>query len=274
VIHSQHHESQQPPPPPRPPAGQDGPRAQSWTPLPPPPQQWHRSEESMRSWLQAKVEEEKTKQEEEKTRQESLRLEQRRVESELLQYSLRGGIPPPMIPLLFAGKTTGGALPQAAVDLAQQFLLLSPTQQLQHSSAQRQHSPDSHQRDGDTRDPSPEATAKLAPLPGTGGYSPYPASPTRLRGQTMSVVAGRTNMSNVGVNMSQSGQSGAAGVSPYGCQAHMHSQSPTRESSPGLSFHHWQPPATQSGYGRSNRPGNHSGAFKPERKGDLLWINN
>ncbi|KAK9443879.1 hypothetical protein VB005_02404 [Metarhizium brunneum] len=153
VTHSQHHESQQPPPPPRPPAGQDGPK-------------WHRSEESMRSWLQAKAEEEKTKQEEQKTRQESLRLEQRRVESELLQYSLRGGIPPPMIPLLFAGKTTGWALPQAAVDLAHQFLLLSPTQQLQHSSAQRQHSPDSHQREGDTQNPSPEDTAKLAPLPG------------------------------------------------------------------------------------------------------------
>jgi hypothetical protein len=265
----QHHGHQQPPPPP-PPAGQGGPQAQSWTSLPPPPQQWHGSEESMRNWLQARAEEEKTKQEEEKTRQESLRLEQRRVEMDMLRDSLRGGIPPPMIPLVFAGMAAGGTLPQAAVDWAQQFLQPSQSQQLQLLPAQRQLSPDPHQREGVPQGPYPGAGANPAPPPGPGAYGPYPTSPTRPRGQTVSGVVGRTTMPSVGVNPSQAGQSGAAGVSPYGSHAHMHSQPAPQESSPGLYFHHWQPPATQSGGGSSNRPGSPSGASKTKRKRDSL----
>ncbi|GJD01926.1 hypothetical protein ColKHC_10751 [Colletotrichum higginsianum] len=63
--------------------------------LPGPPPQWHGAEESMRSWLAAKTEEERRRQEEEKTRQESLRLEQRRIEADMLRTSLNGGIPRP-----------------------------------------------------------------------------------------------------------------------------------------------------------------------------------
>src|SRR4051812_8433800 len=42
--------------------------------LPAPPSQWAGQDDSMRSWLHAKAEEDRRKQEEEKTRQEGLRL--------------------------------------------------------------------------------------------------------------------------------------------------------------------------------------------------------
>ncbi|KAI8271613.1 hypothetical protein K4K61_000453 [Colletotrichum sp. SAR11_59] len=89
--------------------------------LPGPPPQWQGAEDSMRSWLAAKTEEERRRQEEEKTRQESLRLEQRRIEADMLRTSLSGGIPPPIVPLVFAGMG-GGVLPPAALEWAQQFL--------------------------------------------------------------------------------------------------------------------------------------------------------
>ncbi|EFY92073.1 hypothetical protein J3458_019066 [Metarhizium acridum] len=269
AVPPQHHGHQQPPPPP-PPTGQGGPQAQPWTSLPPPPQQWHGSEESMRTWLQAKTEEEKTKQEEEKTRQEGLRLEQRRVEMDMLRDSLRGGIPPPMIPLVFAGMAAGGTLPQTAVEWAQQFLSPVQSQPLQLLPPQRQHSPDPHQREGASQGQYPGPGANpAAPPPGPGAYGPYPGSPTRPRGQTVSGVVGRSGIS-VGGIPSQPSQPGGAGVSPYGSQTHMHTQPAPQESSPGLYFHHWQPPATQSGSGSSNRPGTPSGASKTKRKRDSL----
>ena len=61
----------------------------------------------MRHWLAAKAEEDKRKQEEEKTRQESLRLEQRRIEQSMLRESLQGGVPPQLVPMIYAGM--GGA---------------------------------------------------------------------------------------------------------------------------------------------------------------------
>ncbi|PWY80291.1 hypothetical protein BO94DRAFT_470831 [Aspergillus sclerotioniger CBS 115572] len=91
-------------------------------PLPPPPGQWQTSDESMRQWLQAKAEEDRRKQEEEKTRQETLRLEQRRVEQSMLRDSLQAGVPPQMIPLIFAGISPGG-LPPSILELTQQFLV-------------------------------------------------------------------------------------------------------------------------------------------------------
>ncbi|RBR15056.1 hypothetical protein FVER53590_04621 [Fusarium verticillioides] len=114
------------PPPPPPPQASLGPsghqQRDSWGQLPAPPQQWQGAEESMRHWLQARAEEDKRKQEEERTRQESLRLEQRKVEMDMLRTSLQAGIPPPMVPLVFAGMGSGGVAPQAALEWAQQFM--------------------------------------------------------------------------------------------------------------------------------------------------------
>ena len=62
--------------------------------LPAAPAQWQGQDESMRSWLHAKSEEDRRKQEEEKTRQEGLRLDQRKIEQKMLTDALQGQIPP------------------------------------------------------------------------------------------------------------------------------------------------------------------------------------
>ncbi|QSS49824.1 large tegument protein UL36 domain-containing protein [Histoplasma capsulatum var. duboisii H88] len=73
--------------------------------LPAPPPQWQN--ESMRQWLQTKAEEYRREQEEERTRQESYRLDQRRVEQSMLRESLKAGVPPCMVPLIFASMGGG-----------------------------------------------------------------------------------------------------------------------------------------------------------------------
>ncbi|QPG94551.1 hypothetical protein C2857_006356 [Epichloe festucae Fl1] len=269
----QQQQQQQQPPPTHPPHSQDpSAHGQPWTTLPPPPQHWHGSEEAMRHWLQAKAEEEKTRQEEEKTRQESLRLEQRRVEMDMLRDSIRGGIPPPMIPLVFAGMGSGGALPQAALDWAQQFFPPSQSHHLQLLPPQRQQSPDAQQREGHAQSQGPYHPGPSGPPPppppGPGSYVPYPASPSRPRGQTVSGVVGRTTGGgNVPAHAGQSG--GPMPAPPYGGgshESHMHAPSATQETSPSLYFHHWQPPATQSGSGSSNRLGSPPGNPNKKRK--------
>jgi hypothetical protein len=92
--------------------------------LPPAPPGWS-SPEDLRQWLQAKAEEDRRRQEEEKTRQESLRLEQRKIEQNMLRDSLQSGVPPQMIPLIFAG-ISGGSLPQSAIELIQQQASQNP----------------------------------------------------------------------------------------------------------------------------------------------------
>ncbi|KAI5797705.1 hypothetical protein EDC01DRAFT_629088 [Geopyxis carbonaria] len=76
------------------------------------PQQWQNSEESMRTWLQTKMEEERRRAEEERTRQEQFRGETRRVELEMMREAFKHNVPPPLVPLIFMGpgvvKTSSG----------------------------------------------------------------------------------------------------------------------------------------------------------------------
>ncbi|KAL6787834.1 hypothetical protein V8C43DRAFT_89472 [Trichoderma afarasin] len=238
--------------------------------LPPPPQQWQGAEESMRTWLQAKTEEEKTRQEEERTRQETLRLEQRKIEMDILRASLGGGIPPPMVPLVFAGMGSGGTLPQAALEWAQQFMAPAQGHHPQLLPPQRPHSPD-HSREpvghGMVYATSP---AQVTSAQGPGGYAPYPGSPTRPRGQTVSGAMGRpigmaSNMVGVANPPQPPGQGPPPVMPPYQGHAHTQSQSSQHDTSPSIYFHHWQPPATQSG-SSSNRPGTPSGEAQKKRK--------
>ena len=105
--------------------------------LPQAPTQWHGQDESMRSWLQAKSEEDRRKQEEEKSRQEGLKLEQRKIEQNMLQESLRGGIPPPMVPMIFA--SIGGAnVANISVEWAQHYMAQISLQQQQAQIQQQQ----------------------------------------------------------------------------------------------------------------------------------------
>ncbi|KAL9094649.1 MAG: hypothetical protein Q9163_006543, partial [Psora crenata] len=99
---------------------------------------WAGQDESMRSWLHAKSQEDRRKQEEEKTRQEGLRLEQRKIEQSMLQESLRGGIPPPMVPMVFA--SMGGAnVSNMSVEWAQHYMTQMSIQQQQQQQQQQQH---------------------------------------------------------------------------------------------------------------------------------------
>ncbi|GAB1313270.1 hypothetical protein MFIFM68171_03480 [Madurella fahalii] len=256
----------QPPPPPSLPGSQAAPPAPPALPsqsqtlgqLPPAPP-WH--EEAIRSWLVAKAEEDKRRQEEEKTRQESLRLEQRRMEHEILRTSLQGGIPPPLVPVVFAGMG-GGVLPPAALEWAQQFMMSQYPQQ--HPPALMPPGPSSpeHQR----RDSQAQAYGQypasggVPSTPGSAQGPPsaymagYPGSPTRPRGQSMPgtmggrPLTGGPNPPNLNTNVPGGPGSASAAVQHPGIAQSQQQQEP--QPSPSIYFHHWQPPTTQAG-GRS-----------------------
>ena len=221
----------------------------------------------MKSWLVAKAEEEKTKQEEEKTRQEQLRLEQRKIEGDILRSSLSGGIPPPLIPLVFAGMgSNAGAASKTALEWAQQYLSTSQAHHPQLLPAAAV-SPE-HQRDYTTQSGSHYTTGTPGPgggLATQGSFTSHAGSPTRPRGQTMSGPLGR-----VGSGLS-SFPTGASSQGPgpvsHQQQGHGHLQQGQQEAP--LYFHHWQPPSTQGG-ASSNPPGTPSGSSKTKRKRDSL----
>lgn len=220
-------------------------------PLPPPPQHWSsNSDESMRHWLQTRAEEEKTRQEEEKTRQEGLRLEQRKIEMDMLQSSLSGGIPPPMIPLVFAGMANG------ALEWAQQFMA-SQSQYPQLPPSTRQRSPEA-QREVLSQNPVQYHTSN-APAQVSSSYASYGASPTRARGQTVAGVMSRpgagSNISSAGSTTPQSGpglQPSTSTLGPFQPHQPGSGQSLTQhDSNSSIYFHHWQPPMTQAGQASS-----------------------
>ena len=154
--------SRQPPPPPPPPPPPAATLNQPLGVIPQPPHQWHGQEESMRHWLVAKAEEDKRKQEEEKTRQETLRLEQRRIEQSMLRESLQGGVPPQLVPLIYAGMG-GASLGQISMDWLHQYAA-------QMQAAQQQHSVHSPPDTRDRRD-----SRLLGQAPGT--FHPVPPTP-------------------------------------------------------------------------------------------------
>ncbi|CAG7565631.1 unnamed protein product [Fusarium equiseti] len=256
-----HHQPHPPPPPPPsqpslgPPVHQ---QRDSWGQLPAPPQQWQGAEESMKHWLQARAEEdrrrqeeERRRQEEERTRQESLRLEQRKVEMEMLRTSLQSGIPPPMVPLVFAGMG-GGIAPQAALEWAQQFMPPGQAPRAQIMPAQWPLSPE-HQRESQSQQHAQQQGIPPAPA----GYA-YPPSPSsRPRGQTVSGVIGRpmgmSTLPSLNTNVPQPAHAGPA-MHPHMQQGQQQQES---QASPSIYFHHWQPPTSQAG-GASNRPGSPS----------------
>ncbi|KAL4748597.1 hypothetical protein BDW72DRAFT_195640 [Aspergillus terricola var. indicus] len=245
--------------------------------LPPPPLQWQspNSDDAMQHWLRAKAEEDRRKQEEEKTRQESLRLEQRRVEASMLRDSLLAGIPPQIIPLVFAGICHNG-LPQPVVELAQQYLsqvstargsnpqVAPPAPSHAHSlSSSHSQRPSMHARQ-DSR----------SGLQHTGPPPPPPPpnillsqnAPSNITTPSTPQMPGRRSLpsappdSRTGANPWIS-QGGAAQISMGNVQyapgssvpvpisqASRRPDSQSRLSPPSLYFHHWVPPAqSQSG---------------------------
>ena len=260
-------QSQPPPPPAQGEIYAQFPAAPSWQQV---------SEESMRAYLAAKAEEEKRRQEEEKTRQARLRVEQRRIEQDMLQSSLQGGIPPPMVPVVFAGMV-GGVLPQAAIDWAHQFV---------YAQSQQSHTPAllpagqisaSPRRDSQAQGYGPyTGSAGVPSTPGSAqgpatGYMPaYPGSPTRPRGQSMSAWPPRqppgSSQHLPSLNTTFPGRAGGEGppTQPGVPSAQQRDPQP----SPSIYFHHWQPPTSQgSGKGSgTDQPGAASGSSKKKPK--------
>ncbi|KAL6240054.1 hypothetical protein BDW75DRAFT_235884 [Aspergillus navahoensis] len=252
--------------------------------LPPPPQwQSASSDDAMTHWLRAKAEEDRRKQEEEKTRQESLRLEQRRVEASMLRESLLAGIPPQIIPLVFAGICQNG-LPQPVVELAQQYLsqvsaargsnphvapqVPSHAHSLPSSHSQR---PSMHARQ-DSRSGLQHAAPPPPPPPPPPNILLSQDAPSNITTPSTPQLPGRRSLpaglpdSRAGANQwvthgggavqAQAGQI-AMGNVQYApgssvpvpvTQVLRRSDSQSRRSPPSLYFHHWVPPAqSQSG---------------------------
>ena len=125
--------------------------------LPAPPSQWTGHDDSMRNWLQAKAEEDRRRQEEERTKQETLRLDQRKIEQSMLRESLSGGIPPPMVPLLFSGMSQSNGLSSQTLEWAQSYLAqLSLENQRQQQQLQLQEQQFQQQRQHAHQPPSPD----------------------------------------------------------------------------------------------------------------------
>lgn len=257
-----HHQQPPPPPPPAPPSQHQHQQVQPHhlhhlAGLPAPPGQGQGSEEAMRHWLHAKAEEDRRKQEEERTQQESLRLEQRKLEHEILKTSINGGIPPPMIPVVFAGMS-GGTLPQAALDWAQQFM----ASQVQQGPPQLM----PPQGSGSSGDRRRDSQGQLYPhYPAAGPSAPVPPSQPPMSYQVSSPRRG---------HMVAGPQPASRQLGPSSTLPHLNTtavQHPGQHQEPQASpiyFHHWQPPATQGDGGASQAAGP-SGASRPKRKNTL-----
>ncbi|KAI9046589.1 hypothetical protein LZ554_009333 [Drepanopeziza brunnea f. sp. 'monogermtubi'] len=238
--------------------------------LPAPPQQWQGAEESMRNWLHAKAEEDKRKQEEEKTRQESLRLEQRKIEQDMLRTSLAGGIPPHMIPMVFAGMG-GGNLPNASLEWAQHYMSQAPHPQQQQPPppqqllpAQSQPSPEQLQR-RDSRLASQPYPGQQHPAPmtlpstpigppssaqPTAGFLPsYQMSPAPRARSSSQGQAAATRPPPKTSQLPKLNTGEAPSHHPPAASHHPLQQTQSvqeQQSSPSIYFHHWQPPTTQA----------------------------
>lgn len=224
----------------------------------------------MKHWLQARAEEDKRKQEEERTRQESLRLEQRKVEMDMLRTSLSGGIPPAMVPLVFAGMGgSGGALSQVALEWTQQFMPQSQPPRAQLMPPQGAMSPE-HQREVQPAAPGQYHNLPPVPPPAPPGYA-YPGSPpTRPRGQTVVGTMGRpvgvaSNLPSLNTNVPQPAHGGVPAMATHPHMQQAQPPQPESQASPSIYFHHWQPPTSQAG-NSSNRPGSPTGETPRKRK--------
>jgi hypothetical protein len=264
-----------------------------FTGMPAPPSQWQGAEESMRSWLMTKAEEEKRKQEEERTRQESFRLEQRKIEQNMLSESMRNGVPPALIPIIFAGIGSSN-LSSISIEWLQQYAssLQNAQQQQFTAQGQSQGSPDMR-RDrligqSQTYSANPQQPQQLPAMsvlqgqqqssPGQpqpagsqyGGYQTAVMSPTGGQRQSSAAAAGPTSaprpppLQNVLPRLTTNemqvpGGSPSAASGPHGQSGPTHAGQEPSQSSPSIYFHHWVPPSSQTS---GNAPATPSGKRK------------
>ncbi|KAF2631533.1 hypothetical protein BU25DRAFT_190490 [Macroventuria anomochaeta] len=248
--------------------------------LPPAPTQWQGSEDGMKNWLTAKAEEEKRKQEEEKTRQENLKLEQRKIEHSMLRESMQGGIPPHLVPIIFAG-IGGGNLANISAEWIQQYTAqVQAAHQQAQAQAQAQLSPELRR---ETRllgqqpqtvyagqppvsqtilpptavlpgQPLPAQSQQYASeraLPGPSHAGPPTSAPRPLH---------RSQLPKLTTNEMHIQQPASA---QPGVQQLQQTQNAQEQSSPSIYFHHWVPPTSQQEKNTSgNPPATPSGKYK------------
>ncbi|EME42535.1 hypothetical protein DOTSEDRAFT_73396 [Dothistroma septosporum NZE10] len=236
--------------------------------MPQPPHEWRGQEESMRNWLAAKAEEDKRKQEEAKMRQEELRLEQRRIEQSMLRESLQGGVPPQMVPMIYAG--IGGAnLANVSLDWLNQY-----ASQLQVAQQQiQQSSPDVRRDQGRLIGPPAHAAYPVAqptqqqvlasqsleqpqasgPLQTT--FSAYLPASGRQQPTSAPRSATHTQLPRLTTNemyIHQPPQAGAGSAHPLQQTQSIQQDQPA--SSPSIYFHHWVPPNETKGGNQPQTP--------------------
>lgn len=131
----------------------------------PPVTTFYGNEHSVQQWLQAKKEEDRRAQEEERTRQETMRLEQRRIEQSMLADSLHAGVPPQMIPLIFAG-IGGGANAQSTMEIVRQYIAQTSNTPTPSTGAEFPAQLPSHEVP--TTNPSPVPSQQYPPQPPPG----------------------------------------------------------------------------------------------------------
>lgn len=236
--------------------------------LPPAPSQWQGVEDGMKNWLAAKAEEERRKQEEERTRQESLRLEQRKVEQSMLRESMQGGIPPHLVPIIFAG-IGGGNLANISAEWIQQYTAqVQVAHQQVQAQAQAQLSPDL-QRDPRMIGQQQPSAYTVQPQTSQTILPPTSVLPGQPRTQPQHIATGYTGESRAAQLSGPFGpptstprpypqsqlprlttneiniQQPPAG--PSGVQQLQQTQLAQQEqSSPSIYFHHWVPPSASS----------------------------
>ncbi|KAF2244884.1 hypothetical protein BU26DRAFT_88500 [Trematosphaeria pertusa] len=266
--------------------------------LPPAPSQWQGAEDGMKNWLAAKAEEERRKQEEEKTRQEGLRLEQRKIEQSMLRESMQGGVPPHLVPMIFAG-IGGGSLASISAEWIRDYAVqLQTAQQQQQAQAQAQAQAQSQlspelrresrlisQAQPGAYGAQPQTPQTVHPptsvLPG----QPLPSQPSHAAFATSSYASGSMSPR---ARAAQSGHVGAPTsaprpppqsqlprlttneiqiqqppTAPSNVQQLQQTQSAQQEqSSPSIYFHHWVPPTSQQEKSSGNPPATPSGKYK------------
>ncbi|KAF1963852.1 hypothetical protein CC80DRAFT_14005 [Byssothecium circinans] len=244
--------------------------------LPAAPSQWQGAEDGMKNWLAAKSEEEKRKQEEEKTRQIGLEIEKRKIELDMIKTSMAGGIPPHLIPIIFAG-VGGGPLAAVSAEMLRDYQagLQNSQQQQAHAHALSQLSPELRRE------------TRLIGLPPPGPFSGQPQTPQSgvppasvLSGQTLpsqnqpaafgsSYTGGNLSPRARAAQAAQAGHVGAPTSAPHPSQSQLprlttneihiqqaptapsesrlqNTQGPQQEqASPSIYFHHWVPPTSQ-----------------------------
>ncbi|KAJ9626291.1 hypothetical protein H2203_003923 [Taxawa tesnikishii (nom. ined.)] len=251
--------------------------------MPVPPTQWQGSEDSMRNWLATKAEEERRRQEEERTRQETLRLDQRRVEHSMLRESLQGGVPPHMVPMIFAG--IGGAnMANVSLDWLQQYTL-----QLQQQQQAAGVSPELRRESRLINPPTATYAAPAqAPQQGIPGapiaiqppppitqhqstFSAYPQSPGSRARAAAPTSAPRASahaaLPRLTTNEMQIHQPPTAPSSAHPLHQTQTIQPEQPASSPSIYFHHWVPPTSQA-EPKSHKPPTPSGRDDHVHEGD------